>query len=359
MRSVSRSRPADHVRPALGDARVSRMWSSIAATERARLQRRAPRGRIAAILAAAAVIAALVLLVALRLRSSTSESMAGLVMDTGATSQQVSLPEGSVLQLGPATRLRVLAASAEEVRLRLEHGRVLCDVTHREGRRFVVEAERVEVEVRGTKFDVEVDPDPGVDPQRAVAVHVERGAVDIHDDGHALVASLTPGQSWQSRARAVEVPEPAPTSAPAPEPTAAPAPTSSEGVPRGGALSPRALFDRANAARLAGRNAEAAADFDRFYRRFPNDPRAGLAAYELGRIRLGSLHDPRGAAEAFAVVLDRAPGDSFREDAEVGRIEALANLDDAAACRQARDAFLARNTASPHARRVSLLCGAR
>ena len=135
-------------------------------------------------------------------------------------------------------------------------------------------------------------------------------------------------------------------------------PTSNESAARDDALAPRALFDRANAARLAGRHADAAADFDRFYRRFPNDPRAGLAAYELGRIRLGSLHDPRGAAEAFAVVLERAPGDSFREDAEVGRIEALENLDDAAACRQARDAFLARNATSPQARRVARLCGA-
>ncbi len=357
MRSVSRSRPADHVRPSLGEARISRMWSSLAATERGREDRRASRGRIVAILAAAAVMAALVLIVAPRLRSSTSASMAGLTLDTGETGQQVSLPEGSVLRLGPTTRLRVIAASAEEIRLRLEQGSVLCDVTHLEGRRFVVEAERVEVEVRGTKFEVDVDP--GADPQRAVAVHVERGAVEVHGDDHGLVASLTPGQSWQSRARAVEVPEPAPTAAPTSEPTVAPTPTSSESAARGGALSPRALFDRADAARLAGRHTEAAADFDRFCHRFPNDPRAGLAAYELGRIRLGSLHDPRGAADAFSLVLDRTPGDSFREDAEVGRVEALASLDDMAACRQARDAFLARNAASPQARRVARLCRGR
>lgn len=365
MRSVSRRRPADYVRPALGEARLTRMWSAVTATERAHQERRARRGRIAASLAAAAVIAALVIVVASRLRSSTISTMAGLTIDTGAASQQVSLPDGSALGLGPATRLRVVVATEEEVRLRLDRGHVSCDVTHRGGRRFVVEAERVEVEVRGTKFEVDVEPVAG--PEAAVAVRVERGAVEVHDEGRALLASLKPGQAWESRGRSAEAPaasaapEPAPAAAPTPAPTldsvAPPAPTGSAG--RGAALSPRALFERADAARLAGRHADAAADFDRFYRRFPNDSRAGLAAYELGRIRLGSLQDPHGAVEAFTAVIERAPGDSFREDAEAGRVEALAGLGDPAACRQARDAFLARYGTSPQARRVARLCGAR
>jgi TolA-binding protein len=125
---------------------------------------------------------------------------------------------------------------------------------------------------------------------------------------------------------------------------------------RAGAITPQALFERADAARLAGRHADAAADFERFYRRFPNDPRAGLAAYELGRIRLGSLHDPRGAVEAFDVVLQRG-SEPFREDAEAGRVEALADLGDHEACVRARDAFRARHPRSPQERRVAKLCG--
>jgi TolA-binding protein len=136
------------------------------------------------------------------------------------------------------------------------------------------------------------------------------------------------------------LPEPAPTAKPPPQagPTA------------------QALFERATAARLAGRHAEAAADLQRFLRRFPGDPRAGLAAYELGRIRLGSLHDPRGAADAFGAAVAGGEG-PFREDAEAGRVEALSDMGDEAACRRARDAFRARYPASPHANRVARLCG--
>jgi TolA-binding protein len=372
MRSVSRRRAADHVRPSLSEARVARMWSTIEAGERARRERRVGRARAFVLLAAAALLTALVIVGVGRLRSSPGASMAGLVIDTGAASQDVSLPEGSSLHLGPTTRLRIVTAAASEIRLRLDRGSVLCDVTHREGRRFTVEAERVEVEVRGTRFEVDVDVDPASGPPAAVAVRVERGAVEVREEGRTLVAALSPGQSWQSRGLdgdgaakdpgAEERPdaEPAPpASASAVAPPAAP--PASAAPTRGGALSPRLLFERANAARLAGRNADAAADFERFGRLFPSDPRAGLAAYELGRIRLGSLGDARGAAEAFSKVIKRdqpGAGDPFREDAEAGRVEALSNLGDLAACKKARDAFTARYPSSPQATRVARLCGA-
>ncbi len=390
MRSVSRRRAADYVRPSLSEARVSRMWSTIEAAELARRERRFGRARVGVLLAAAALLTALVVLGVGRLRSSPGASMAGLVIDTGAASQDVSLPEGSSLRLGPTTRLRIVTAAASEIRLRLERGSVLCDVTHREGRRFTVEAERVEVEVRGTKF--EVDAESG--PPPAVAVRVERGAVEVREGGRTLVAALSQGQSWRSRgldgegaaneadAEAPPDSDPSPpaasasafappvsasafappASASALAPPTAPLPSATGAAPvRGGALSPKLLFERANAARLAGRNADAAADFDRFGRLFPNDPRAGLAAYELGRIRLGSLGDARGAADAFSKVIKRdkaGAGDPFREDAEAGRVEALNNLGDLAACKRARDAFRARYPSSPQAARVAKLCGA-
>jgi TolA-binding protein len=205
-------------------------------------------------------------------------------------------------------------------------------------------------------------------------VRVERGAVEVREEGRALVATLKPGQAWESRAldddarndRDTEaLPGSGPSSPPAsaraapPLPPLPPLPTSSNPAPtRGAELSPRALFERADAARLAGRHADAAAEFERFCRRFPGDPRAGLAAYELGRIRLGSLGDPRGAVEAFTIVLARDEGDPFREDAEAGRVEALDDLGDPAACKRARDAFRARYPSSPHAGRLARLCGA-
>ncbi|MDI1437436.1 FecR domain-containing protein [Polyangium sorediatum] len=371
MRSVSRRRTADFVSPPLSEARITRMWSAIAGAERARLRgsesprseaRRTMRWRAASILAAALGVVALVL--GVRLRSPSSPAMAGLVIDTGAAVQEVSLPDGSILSLAAATRLHVLSATTHEVRLRLERGSVICDVVHREERRFVVAAGDVEVEDRGTRFAVDVRPEAA---REVVEVRVERGAVEVRDATQTVLATLKPGQDWKSRGPepltvgpplaprgSGEPAAPSASASAASAPTSAPAPLVSARSAR--ALSPEALFDRASAARLDGRHADAAADFERFYRRFPDDPRAGLAAYELGRIRLGSLRDPQGAAAAFEAVLER-PSDPFREDAEAARVEALANLDDREACLRARDAFLARHPRSLQAGRVARLCG--
>jgi TolA-binding protein len=375
MKPVPRRRVADYVSPALSEARIARMWSAVAETERAR--RREPEGPASAgrrvtrswaipILAAVAAVVALV--VGLRLRSPQSPVMAGLVIDTGSAQQEVALPDGSTLSLGPATRLRVVGASAGEIRLHLERGNVACEVVHREERRFVIAAGTVEVEDRGTRFEVEVRPGSGQD---VVAVRVDRGAVEVRDAARVTSVTLQPGQEWKSasvaasparsgddRATAADPSStPAPTARPAtPEPTASPSASAGSRSPRNGALSPQALFERADAARLAGRHADAAADFERFYRRFPSDPRAGLAAYELGRIRLGSLRDPRGAVEAFDAVIARA-SEPFLEDAEAGRVEALADLGDHEACARARDAFRARHPRSPQEKRVARLCG--
>ena len=383
MRSVSRRRAADFVRPALSEARVARMWTAIAAVDRPRsrsLPSPARRWGGPVVLAAAALAAAL--LVGLRGRPTPGPALTGLVIDTGAATQEVSLTEGSTLHLAAATRLRVLGATAGEVRLRLDHGSVICDVVHRDDRRFIVEAGGVEVEDRGTRFAVDVSPGrrwgqgpqtPGADHD-VVEVHVERGAVEVHDAARAVIATLQPGQAWKSAgpvtldagaSTPAEQPPPGPEeirehSPTPPPPVGSAAPVTMGETPkppaRGGASSPEALFERADGARLAGHHAEAAAAFERFHRRFPNDPRSGLAAYELGRIRLGSLHDPRGAAEAFGAVLER-PDDPFREDAEAGRVEALADLGDDEGCKRARDAFRARYPRSPQAGRVAKLCG--
>ena len=60
------------------------------------------------------------------------------------------------------------------------------------------------------------------------------------------------------------------------------------------------MFARANVARRAGMMAEAAKAYADVIARFPNDDsRAAIAAFELGRIRMDALSDPRGAIKAF------------------------------------------------------------
>jgi hypothetical protein len=332
------------------------MWASVERKERGR----APRSLVRRVILGSMVAASLSLVVVaaiLRWRAPATDSrwMAGVVIDTGGAAQTVSLPDGSSLDLRPATRLRIVGADPGEIRLRVERGALLCDVTHREGRRFVVEVASTEVEVKGTRFEVEVQE--AAEGVPSVRVSVERGAVEVRDPARAPLAMLHAGETWASRAAAPEVPA---SSAPAPAPPPVlPSAAPSASSPPGALLeSPRVLFERAAAARLAGHHEDAAAQLDRLVRRFPNDARAGLAAYQLGRVRLGSLHEPGRAVDAFTFALEHAPDDMFREDAEAGRIEAAEELGDLVRCRRWRKAFLAQHPTSPQTARVMRSCGA-
>jgi transmembrane sensor len=105
------------------------------------------------------------------------------------------------------------------------------------------------------------------------------------------------------------------------------------------------------------RDAERALDTLR--KRHRGDPRAALAAFELGRLRLDTLGNPAGAAEALTDAITLAPGASFREDAEARRVQALDASHARAACAAARDAYLARYPKGAHAAVVHARCGAR
>lgn len=106
-----------------------------------------------------------------------------------------------------------------------------------------------------------------------------------------------------------------------------------------------------------GRPLDAARAFDRLRHTFPRDRRAALAAFELGRLRLDSLGDPRGAEEAFREAMALGPRSPFREDAEARRVEALSRMGDGAGCAAARDAYLARWPNGTYRRAVGLYCG--
>lgn len=67
--------------------------------------------------------------------------------------RQFALEDGSVIDLGAASRIRV-AMTDRERRVALEDGQAFFDVAHDAGRPFVVEAGNAEIRVTGTKFDV-------------------------------------------------------------------------------------------------------------------------------------------------------------------------------------------------------------
>jgi transmembrane sensor len=116
-----------------------------------------------------------------------------------------------------------------------------------------------------------------------------------------------------------------------------------------------ALLESAKRARLAGRPRDAAIALDTLRRRYRSDPRAALAAFELGRLRLDNLGDAPGAVEALNDAIVLAPQGSFREDAEARRVDAL-DAEGAPGCAEARDAYLVRYPKGIHATMVAARC---
>lgn len=82
------------------------------------------------------------------------------------------------------------------------------------------------------------------------------------------------------------------------------------------------LFAAADAARLAGRPADAVAPLTAIFIRHPGDPRAAVAAYQLGRVLAFDLHDRARAAEAFARAHELDPNGPLAADAAAHAAEA-------------------------------------
>ena len=347
MKSTVRTR-AQYMEPDVPEERADRLWEGIVRGS----ARRARRPVRALGLAAGLVAAALALFVLVKPSPSqhvplplpSAPNLAGRVFDGEDRSQQLVLPDGSTVLIEAATRLVIVEASEASVHLRLDRGRITCDVTPRPERSFVVLAGENEVTVKGTRFSVgahEAD-----DAGASLEVHVERGVVEVGDGHGVRVAELRAGETWMKDAPGEvsrNVADPWPSAAPSPPPRT-PAPETAQ-----------MLFRRADATHSAGQLEEAAALFDQLRRRFPSDSHAGLAAFEAGRLRLDSLNDPRGAADSFAFAMGHTVG-AFREDAEGNRVEALARAGDLAACRAARDAFVKRYPDRPRTASISARC---
>ena len=346
-------RLARYVEPELDERRIDRVWARIGAPRVHTSSWRVPA------VAAAAVAAVVIAVVVVRGRAAPA-SLAGLVIESGA-GQTLTLPDGTTATLSPEAKLRFDRIEASRVEATVERGEVAFDVQHIASRTWTVHAAGYDVVDRGTRFVVTVRAD-------GVRVRVESGGVAVVRSGSSEEArALGPGESWASgipadasaAATAELVP---PAASPADEAmVAAPSTASTTGhaaAPVPSAPSPpgpRELLETANAARLAGRPRDAAQAFDALRTRYRSDPRAGLAAFELGRLRLDALGDPAGAVDAFADAMALAPGAGFREDAEARRVEALDRLHDGR-CAAARRAYLERYPGGLHAATVGARC---
>jgi TolA-binding protein len=364
--AVKEERLASYVQPELSPARIARLWSGVSGRLRPAGSRRASRwlvrGAAIAALGATAVGAAVV---GPHLLEPVGPSSAwkNASLETAGDTLAVALDDGSKLKLESQTRLDVQGGDPAHVTLNLRRGRVACDVVHKPGRSFSVLAEGVEVRVIGTRFSVALESGHG---DKRVAVHVERGSVEVRtpnepDDVRRLVA----GESWSITTHASE-----PVQA-RPEPSAeatllGPGSNTAPVAPRPGpsavsieTASARQLLEIANAARRSGDVREAASAYESLVRRHPSDSRAGLAAFELGRLRMDRLGDMKGAIQALNRAIQLAPGSGFREDALARLTQAYASVGADDRCRQTRDLYLKSFPNGVHAASVTKRCASR
>lgn len=202
------------------------------------------------------------------------------------------------VNVSESTELRVSRPSAAEERISLRRGRVdvSVDKAIETQRAVVVETPDAEVVVRGTVFDVKVEPQGS---STSTSVHVTRGSVWVLSQG-VQVALLSAGQSWSSTVGAPTAAAPTATS-PAAAPSAvvaeAPSPVAAPPVSK---ASPKLVAPSRKPGTLAEEN-----------RLFA----AGVEARNRG--------DAARAAELFTELLTTYPQSTLREVAQVERFRAL------------------------------------
>jgi hypothetical protein len=354
-----------HIAPALDGARLDRQVAAIA--ERAGLGHRRPRHErrfltlaVGTMFVGLVAFGAIVSVMAVRSRliarlraEPTGAALADTTFEAPAGGETITLGDGSRAVLEARSKLILLSVRPELVRVGLERGGVDLDVVHADGKQFVVDARGYEIRVLGTRFSVRLGETEGA---AALEVRVARGRVRVtrgREDGAGGDASgnqdvrvLDAGETWSS----------APAGVPEREGEGAPAARLKPPVGAGIGESPRALLARAEAFRAANNPRAAARLFDALRVQHRNDPRAGLAAFELGRLRLDRLDDPRGAAEALNDAIAVAPDASFREDAQARLVEAYAASHDRSRCRDARAAYLLRYPRGVHRDKIAARC---
>jgi transmembrane sensor len=374
---------ARHVRVDVSDARIDRLWSGIAA----RLPRSRPSRRwVWAGATVCALAAAILVARVVRPRPDlVASAWEGASLETAAAALSVALVDGSRLTLDPNSRVEVGDRTASAVRLVLARGRIGCDVTHRPHRSFVVVADGVEVHVVGTRFSVSTEHSGGT---TRVEVRVERGVVEVRGTGSSDgIARVEAGRSWsqvtptgplpgvqgeapsatpaERHVRALPTPEtprpPAPDTAPESGVARAIAsPASSSSRARLVHVSDaRELFEHARGLWRSGRIQNAADTYQTLLTTYPRDPRAGLAAFELGRLRMDRLGDVRGAVRALEQAVALAPGAELREDAMARLAAANAGAHDPNGCARVRDRYLNEYPTGVHRRTVAAACGTR
>ncbi len=276
----------------------------------------------------------------------------------------VRFSDRSRVTLGPGAAARLAQAESQRVQLNLERGHLELDVTPDPARAWLVVAGPFTIDVTGTRFSVDWQPQT-----LTLVVAVTEGSVRvrgeaIEDEGNRLSA----GQRLELRDPAASIaatpPAPAPIAVVEPvlEPAAqrrtpdarwralaeageheeALAAAERAGLPVLLARLDAEDLDRlAHSARLAGAAGPARAALEALRRRFPRDPRARTAGFLLGRVALELAGDASAAAELFAAYLREQPDGALAEQARGRIMQMRRDAGDDAGSRAAATDYLA------------------
>jgi TolA-binding protein len=342
------------VEPTVSEARLTRQWNVI--RERYR-PRRAGRGLGLAVTLGAGVVLLSVGLLIMALRTTEPSAWDGAVLATAAERLDVTLKDGSLVEVRPRSRVEMLEGAPREVKFSLSHGSTRFSVAKVADRSFSVVSHGIEVRVTGTRFTVSATR---VAQGVRVSVNVEEGTVRAGPIGESA-AVLSAGQSW-SIVRQTEIPPSMGQAEPEVTAVGPTVPAPNDTLPKATpprAISPGAkeLLETANSARQSGDAAAAARAYEALLSKFPNDGRAGLAAFELGRLKMDRLGDLGGAVRALKRATALAPNSGFREDALARLVSAYDTMGATASCKEAQRSYLASYPSGVHAGAVRNRCG--
>jgi transmembrane sensor len=328
---------APSLRSALTEERTQQMWQRID---------HAPGRRPQAwlVLATAATVVALLAFGSRWLAQPTAGPLgltSGSALSVLGAEERAEAPrfdDGSQITLQKGSRVEVLRNDARSFVTALRRGDVTFDVKPGGKRHWVIEAGELSVEVVGTRFRVERQP-------QATRVSVEHGIVLVRGErvGGGSVR-LTAGQSFvlpTTREAVVEptLSEPRPAS-PAPVASAPPAASVAPVASAPPVVAPdrvaQSLVD-ADDARRQGDNASAAQHFEAAWlSAAPGDARRGLAALSLARL-LGATNPAKTARVLRSSLSDMPSG--LREDAIARWVEAESRAGNVEGARRAAEEY--------------------
>jgi transmembrane sensor len=257
----------------------------------------------------------------------------------------LSLGDGSiVMPLGDDSRLIARHVSDSDVVVAVAGSGARFDVPDSQARRFRAELAGLALETHGAVFRVRI-------ARRQVEVAAERGVVSARGRERAVIAA---GETRTFPIGAHD--DAAPTGRDEPLPAPEPPTTWREHAARGDYAAAWAALAGATAAldrmddlqlagdiaRLSGHAGAAVSPLVRALALHPDDPRAPLAAFTLGRVYLEDLGAPRDAALAFARARELAPGGPLAEDALAREVEAWSRAGETETARAQASRYLRR-----------------